>query len=95
MVSQPQGRREGGGLSDSLPWTELLSQICHCDLVPAKLNESNVHHPLLVASKVTKIIDLQIEDFLERLNKAVEKQRVSYDFLLSPKFIPTICYTIR
>ena len=34
-------------MSGSLPWTELLSQICHCDLVPAKLNESNVHHPLL------------------------------------------------
>ena len=38
-------------------------------------------------SKVTKIIDLQIEDFLERLNKAVEKRLVNENFLESPKFI--------
>ena len=38
-------------------------------------------------TKITKTVDLHIEDFLERLNDAVQRQAVDEDFITSPRII--------
>ena len=49
----------------------------------------SVHLPREDSSKVTitKTIDLHIEDFLGKLNEAVQNQRVGEEFITSPRFI--------
>ena len=52
-----------------------------------KEGSSNVSLPKGFSSKITKTIDLHIEDFLGKLNEAVQKQWVLTNFIQSPRFL--------
>ena len=58
-------------------------------LILPKDGSPSVHLPREDSSKVTitKTVDLHIEDFLGKLNEAVQNQRVDEDFVTSPRFI--------
>ena len=58
-------------------------------LILPKDGSPSVHLPREDSSKVTitKTIDLHIEDFLGKLNEAVQNQRVGEEFITSPRFI--------
>ena len=58
-------------------------------MILPKDGSPSVHLSREDSSKVTitKTIDLHIEDFLGKLNEAVQNQRVDEDFVTSPRFI--------